>query len=140
MGQSAWEQAAEANCGAGLCKNLACMENKSLRQRDLSVDQSAVQGAEDTERGRGFGSGGDELHGSLLSPRITEKLAVPWGRGRGAPLLLLLPWREGLCSPSIALLVGFWRFCAREELGGVSLPGEKVGSLSRAQPPPSPGS
>lgn len=66
MGQSAWEQAAEANCGAGLCENLACMENKSLRQRDLSVDQSAVQGAEDTEQGTGFGSGGEELHGVLV--------------------------------------------------------------------------
>lgn len=66
MGQSAWEQAAEANCGLGLCEDLACMENKSLLQRDLSADQSVEQGSEDVEQGRGFGSGGDELHGLLV--------------------------------------------------------------------------
>lgn len=67
MGQSAWEQAAEANCGVGLCENLACMEKESLLQRDLSVDQSVVQGSEYIEQGRGFGSGGNELHGVLVT-------------------------------------------------------------------------
>lgn len=114
----------------------ACGRGIYLLISQRCKEQRIQSGAEDL----GLGETSCTGFCSLLSPRITEKPAVPWGRGRGAPLLLLLPWREGLCSPSIALLVGFWRFCAREELGGVSLPGEKVGTLSRAQPPPSPGS
>lgn len=117
MGQSAWEQAAEANCGLGLCENVACMEKRSLLQRD----QSVVQGWEYPEQGRGFGSGGDELH-SMQCPAEEP-------RGSTAPPATLQGGSgQSLHSPP----VGFRRFCAREEFGGVSSPGEKLCALSWA--------
>lgn len=114
MGQSAWEQAAEANCGVGLCENLACMENTSLLQRDPSVDQSVAQGSEYIEQGRGFGSGGDELHG-VLSPRITENLAVLCGGAKGLHCSCYPAERVFAVPP----LPSWWGF-------GVSVPGRSL--------------
>lgn len=99
MGQSAWEQAAEANCGLGLRENLACMEKKSLLQRDLSGDQSVLQGPECTEQGEGLGLWEMSCTGGW-------SLLRAWPGAKGSTPLLA-PCTEGLCTPSIPFLGGF---------------------------------